>query len=147
MIRKVIVLFCLLISSTSWAQNIDADELCGIWLTGSGKAHVKIYRTTNNTYCGKIIWLKEPLNNKGLPKVDEHNPSNTLKNLPLMGAVVFSSFTYEGSKKWENGTIYDPENGKTYDCIIRKESPDELKIRGYIGISLIGRTDTWKKVK
>lgn len=127
-------------------QQSGSDDLCGIWLTGTGKAHVRIYKSSNH-YFGRIVWLREPKNAKGLDKTDENNPDLTHQKDPLLGSKVLSNFAYKGDHVWEDGTIYDPENGKTYDCIIRMEQQNELKIRGYIGISLIGRTDTWKRVK
>jgi uncharacterized protein (DUF2147 family) len=56
-------------------------------------------------------------------------------------------FEFKSENNWEKGTIYDPENGKTYSCKIYLENKNTMKIRGYIGISLIGRTDTWTRIK
>jgi uncharacterized protein (DUF2147 family) len=57
---------------------------------------------------------------------------------------LLSGFKFDG-KIWEDGTIYDPKNGKTYSCIIKSKGPNILDIRGYIGISIIGRTTTWTR--
>ena len=56
-------------------------------------------------------------------------------------------FTYEGNSVYDNGTVYDPENGKTYKCIMTLENINSLNVRGYIGFSFIGRTDVWTRVK
>jgi uncharacterized protein (DUF2147 family) len=56
-------------------------------------------------------------------------------------------FKYAGSKTWKDGTIYDSESGKTYSCNVKMVDENTLEVRGYVGISMIGRTDTWKKVK
>jgi uncharacterized protein (DUF2147 family) len=59
---------------------------------------------------------------------------------------VLKNFVFDGKDEWEDGTIYDPKNGKTYSCYIRyAEYPNLLKIRGYIGVSLLGRTTYWTK--
>jgi uncharacterized protein (DUF2147 family) len=61
-----------------------------------------------------------------------------------VGTVILKDFKYSG-KTWEDGTIYDPKNGKTYSCIIKAKGLNNLDIRGYIGISLLGRTTNWTR--
>jgi uncharacterized protein (DUF2147 family) len=56
-----------------------------------------------------------------------------------------SGFKFAGDNLWEDGTIYDPENGKTYRCKITLESPNRLNVRGFVGISLFGRTTVWTR--
>ncbi|MCU0326736.1 MAG: DUF2147 domain-containing protein, partial [Spirosomaceae bacterium] len=93
---------------------------------------------------GKIVWLKEP-NENGKPRLDKNNPDAKLKTKPLLGLVFLSGFTKDGDKVWEDGNIYDPENGKTYSCKMTITSPTKIDARGYIGISLIGRTTRFTK--
>ena len=64
-----------------------------------------------------------------------------------MGMVFMYGFEKRSDTKWENGTIYDPKSGNTYSCTMELDGPDKLKVRGYIGISLIGRTDVWTRVR
>ena len=64
----------------------------------------------------------------------------------LVGSVILKNFEFTG-KSWEEGTIYDPTNGKTYSCTIKMKKANELEIRGFIGISLLGRTTVWTRVK
>lgn len=123
-----------------------ADDILGIWQTGSGKAHVHI-KKMGDAYYGQIVWLKNPLNEHGKPKLDGNNPDVSKRNHPIIGLNMLLGFTYAGNNKWENGTIYDPENGKTYSCKAELTSENKLNIRGYIGFSMIGRTDTWTRVK
>lgn len=132
----------LLINVLSRAQSPDQIE--GNWLTASKKAFVKIYKD-GNVYNGKITWLKAPLDSSGRPKVDKHNPDRTQRGMPLLGLNLLKGFVFKNNQ-WENGTIYDPENGKTYSCRIRYRN-GMLDLRGYIGISLIGRTETWYKAE
>ena len=66
---------------------------------------------------------------------------------PLLGYKILKDFEYSGKKTWENGTIYDPENGSTYSCTIKLTDKNTIDVRGYIGVSMIGRTDTWKRLK
>jgi uncharacterized protein (DUF2147 family) len=81
-----------------------------------------------------------------LPKTDKNNPDPTLQNAPLKGYRMLKDFVYSGSDEWAEGSIYDPLNGSTYSCTIKMEDPNTLNIRGYIGVSALGRTDVWKRL-
>jgi len=143
-IALVIFAFVSILFSAKAQQN--ADDIIGVWLTGSGKAHVKIDKV-GNYYFGRIVWLKEPLNAEGKPKVDKNNEDVSKQSKPLMGMQLVGGFEWKNNNLWDNGNIYDPENGKSYRCKINLENSTTMNIRGYIGISLFGRTDIWKKVK
>ena len=138
-----LILFALIFSLTSFAQKNNGDAIIGNWLTGNQKAVVQIYKE-GGKYFGKIIWLKIPTYEDGKPKVDKHNPDKTKQTTPVMGLNLLKDFVFDVDK-WVDGTIYDPEKGKTYSCKIWMKD-DKLDVRGFIGISLIGRTDTWYKV-
>lgn len=124
------------------AQTPGADAVVGTWLTASGKAIVEIYKE-GTKYNGKIIWLKTPNTEDGKPKVDKNNPDKAKQTAPLLGLNMLKGFVFK-KDEWGDGTIYDPENGKTYSCFI-KYRDGKLDLRGYIGISLVGRTQTWYK--
>jgi uncharacterized protein (DUF2147 family) len=79
--------------------------------------------------------------------LDIKNPDPVKRKNPKIGLNNLLGFTYAGEGKYENGTIYDPENGKTYKCVMMLENDSVLKVRGYIGITMVGRTDVWKRVK
>lgn len=145
-------LSCLLLGAVpASAQNPDA--IVGQWLNGKGSAHIDIYKM-DGKYFGKIVWLKEPVypadDKKGMagqPKVDRENPDPARRKQPLVDLVILRDFKFARDGRWEQGQIYDPENGKDYKCKMTLQSPDTLAVRGFIGISLIGRTDTWTRVK
>lgn len=142
------LLFTLLLafsSSILFAQT-ESDAILGVWETGSGKARVKIDKVGDKFY-GKIVWLREPLNEEGKPKVDKNNPDENLRSVPILGYKLIKDFSYKGEKTWEDGTIYDPENGSTYSCTIKMTDENTLDVRGFIGVSLFGRTDVWKRVQ
>lgn len=124
----------------------EGDMLVGVWEPGHGKAKVKISKV-GNKYFGKIVWLKEPKNEKGEKKTDVNNPDSKMHDTPLLGYKILKDFEYVGDGVWENGTIYDPENGSLYSCTIKKKSKTKIEVRGYIGVSMIGRTDTWTKLQ
>jgi len=67
--------------------------------------------------------------------------------VPLKGYRLLKDFIYSGKNEWTEGTIYDPENGSTYSCLITMKDNNTLDIRGYIGLKALGRTDVWKRLE
>lgn len=130
--------------SSVFAQT-EADAILGVWESGSGKARIKIDRA-GDKFTGRIVWLREPKDENGNPKVDKNNPDEALRKKPLLGYSMLQDFIYAGEKVWEKGTIYDPESGSTYSCTITMTDENTLDVRGFIGVSLFGRTDVWKRV-
>jgi len=128
------------------SQDAQADLLVGVWEPSHGRARVKIDKIADKYY-GKIVWLKEPNDpEKGTPKVDKNNPDESMRAVALKGYRLLKDFTYKGKREWADGTIYDPENGNTYSCVIKATDDNTLDIRGYIGVKTFGRTDVWKRV-
>lgn len=128
------------------AQNVDADQLIGVWEPSHGKARVKIEKI-GDKYYGKIVWLREPIDPAtNQPKVDKNNPDESMRQVPLRGYRILKDFTYSGKGEWTDGTIYDPENGNTYSCVIKMRDENTLDIRGFIGVKALGRTDVWTRV-
>jgi uncharacterized protein (DUF2147 family) len=143
---KILVFCALLIMFKAYSQAPnEADAIIGVWESGNGKARIKIDKA-NDKFNGRIVWLKEPLDEAGKPKVDKNNPDEALRSKPLLGYSMLKAFTYAGDKTWEEGTIYDPESGSTYSCTITMTDDNTLDVRGFIGVSLFGRTDVWKRV-
>lgn len=129
----------------SGPQTVSGDSILGVWLTGTGKGKIKIYKDKQNKYHGKIVWLRDPNYEDGTPKVDKNNPDESRKKTPLLGLQNLRDFTYAGDGKWVDGQIYDPENGSDYSCKMELVDDNTLEVRGFIGISLFGRTDVWKR--
>lgn len=120
-----------------------ADAILGEWLTAEGKAKVQIYRC-DTLYCGKIIWLKEPVKN-GKEVVDDKNPDPALQTKPVIGLVIVRGFSFDGDDAWTGGKVYDPESGDTYSGKMTLKDPHTLRLRGYILIPLLGRTEVWTR--
>ena len=131
--------FITLMATSTSAQQKDPIE--AIWNNEEGTAKVQIYRAKNDKYYGKITWLKEPVKD-GKQRTDINNPDKTKRDEPLMGLIILKGFEKSGDDEYEDGTIYDPKNGKTYSCIITRKG-NKLDVRGYVGFSWIGRTTTW----
>jgi len=142
---KYLAFICLLtaISFAGFAQNKDA--ILGKWINSSGEAHVEITKRSDK-YFGKIVWLKEPKDDKGATKTDLKNPDENLKSKPILGLEILRNFVFDNGK-WTDGKIYDPKSGKTYSCNMTMQGNDILNMRGYVGVSLFGRSETWKRVK
>ncbi|WP_461790208.1 DUF2147 domain-containing protein [Pedobacter sp.] len=144
MLRKSTFLVLLLLGSIQlFAQK--KDDILGKWVNPSGEGQIEIYKK-GDKYFGKLAWIKEPNNANGKPKTDEKNPNESLRNKPILGLEILKNFEFNDGK-WEDGTIYDPKSGKTYSCKMTIKDQNLLNIRGYIGVSLIGRTEVWKRVK
>jgi uncharacterized protein (DUF2147 family) len=127
------------------AQADNPDAIVGVWKTGEGNAMVRIYKN-GEKYQGKIVWLKEPNDPEtGKPKVDKNHPDEPNRGRPLLGLINVWGFSYAEKNVWEDGNIYDPKNGNTYSCTIKMTNSNTIDVRGYIGISLIGRSDTWTR--
>ncbi len=139
------VVICILFS-TAFAQSTSPDAVTGTWTVADGSAKIKIEKT-NGKYVGKMVWIKNPNDKAGKPLVDSNNPDASLKSRPQMGLPLLTGFVYDGSNVWNNGTIYDPDGGKTYSCKITMKNNETIEVRGYVGISLFGRTDTWKRAQ
>ncbi|KHJ37030.1 hypothetical protein PBAC_28070 [Pedobacter glucosidilyticus] len=132
-------------SATAASIVNNPDAVVGVWKTGDGNAIVRIYKN-GETYQGKIVWLKEPNDpDTGKPKLDKNNPTETSKNRPVVGLVNIWGFKFIEKNLWDEGNIYDPKSGNTYSCTIKMLNANTLEVRGYIGVSLIGRTDVWTK--
>ena len=128
-----------------------ADDVVGVWYNQEKDAKIQIERC-GDKYCGKVVWLKEPNyppgskeGTPGTPKLDNNNPDPALKKTPRLGLEIMHDFQFAGDNVWKDGKVYDPKNGKTYSGKITMVSPTELDLRGFVGVSIFGRTAKWTK--
>lgn len=139
--RIILSLFFVIgFSFLSFSQDITK----GTWFNEEKTAKVQFYLTGEKLF-GKIVWLKDPLNKEGKPKSDQFNPDPKSKNNTLIGLVFLKNFEKKSENKWENGKIYDPNNGKTYSSEMHLVNSKLLNVRGFVGISLLGRTSKFTK--
>jgi uncharacterized protein (DUF2147 family) len=132
----MIIIFLLPLSVPAGTMK---DDIVGIWWSPEQKTKVKIVEMDDKIY-GKIIAVRPESKNK----LDSKNPDSTLKDQKILGLDILKGFVFH-NQVWTDGTIYDPENGKTYNCKMWLDGKN-LSIRGYVGISLFGRTVTFTKV-
>jgi uncharacterized protein (DUF2147 family) len=128
--------------ATLWSQN----KVVGKWKTiddetGQEKSIIEIYEKDGKVY-GKVLEILDVEHKKSVCS----NCSGTDKNKPILGMTVIKGLSKDGDE-YNSGKILDPKNGKLYKCYITQENKDKLKVRGYIGISLFGRTQYWYRVK
>lgn len=139
--NKLILMMCLLFATIgkTMGQTGEADRLLGTYMTEGNKGKVTIEKS-GDVYFGKLVWSVT----KGA--VDKNNPVKSERTKKLVGKTILTGFKYAGKNVWEDGKIYDPENGKTYSCKITLKANGDITVRGFIGISLLGRNTTWKRV-
>ena len=140
---RLIVLFVLSVvvtlNNTSYGQH-TGDAIVGTWLTADETGEIEIYKD-KGVYFGKITAGTSE------QKHDIHNPDPKRRSDPLLGLVILRDLRFDGDDLWEDGTVYDPKNGKRYSCNVRLLSRDTLKITGYIGFSWIGRSEEWTRIR
>lgn len=140
--KKIIfsIIFIMMPFAAAFAQDV-----IGKWKLDDGTAIVEVYKE-GNAFNGKIVWLEKPTEADGSAVVDSNNPDKNLRSRKLMGLNMLSGLTKNGNE-YTGGKIYDPGNGKTYNCSMKVEG-DVLKVRGSLDKKgLIGRTMDWFRVK
>jgi uncharacterized protein (DUF2147 family) len=130
----------LFLASSVFSQE---EAIKSIWYNAKKTSKIKIFKATNSKYYGKIEWTKTQ------DKKDFNNPDPAKRNDPLLGMLFIKDFTYDArTKQWIGGTIYDPDNGKTYDCYMWFEgnNTEILHLKGYIlGMKFMGRETEFTK--
>lgn len=135
--RKVLSLLVTLMATLiAFAQG--HDPILGKWQNPSGEGRIEIYKK-GDKYFGKLYWVKDAL------KKDVNNPEKELQSRQIQGLEILKNFSKSGSV-YSGGEIYDPKSGKTYSCKMTLKGNEKLDIRGFVGISILGRTETWKRI-
>ena len=146
MMRSLIYQTCMLVSLIMFAGTaLQAQSVTGVWKTiddesGEPKSHVKIYEE-NGTLYGKVIKLLPA----AVGTICKECPGDK-KGKPIEGMQIMWGLEKFEEGYWGNGEILDPKKGKVYNCKLWLENEDELTVRGYIGISLLGRSQSWYRV-
>ena len=145
-IKTLAIITALIFTVGELPAQTRADDIVGIWLTaGKEAAKIQIFKYEEKYY-GKIVWLKNPTV-KGSAKVDRNNPVKSKRTNPVLGLVLLNGFKFNGEDEWKEGNIYDPGSGKTYEAFMYLKDRNTLKLRGFIGISFFGRTETWTRAQ
>jgi uncharacterized protein (DUF2147 family) len=118
---------------------LGQDQILGIYWTPNKDAKVEFIKR-GTKYFGKLI-------QSARPGKDLNNPDPAMRNTELVGAEFIKNLVFDGDDMWENGTIYDSRTGKTYNCDITRLDNGDLKVRGYVGVSLLGQSVVFYKIK
>lgn len=157
-LTAAVILACLAaVPDIAFAADPKEEAVLGTWLTGAdGKELAKVTITrAGEEYVGQIVWLEYPRfqpgdepGMDGKTKIDLKNPDHALRDRPVLGMKILEGFRFAPGKKWPwtGGTVYDPENGKTYSGKMRLEGDKTLRLKGYVLIPLFGRSTTWTRV-
>ncbi len=143
--KKVALLLISVLSAFQLFASANGDDILGVWANSSNRGHIQIYKN-GGKYYGKIIWLKNPYDKTGKPKVDYKNPDENVRNQKLLGLVMLRDFVYE-NEEWKGGKIYNPQDGKEYKSYIKITNEKTMSVRGYIGISFFGKTEKFIRIR
>jgi uncharacterized protein (DUF2147 family) len=135
----ITMLFCLGISAARADQSAE-----GWWVKTDGTGAI-VVAPCGAQLCGHVEWMRTPLDAEGKPKTDIHNPDPSLRTRPLCGLLMMGGMTPDGSGGWEDGWVYDPDLGKTYKGEMHVAADGTLRLRGYIGVPLLGRSAVMKR--
>jgi uncharacterized protein (DUF2147 family) len=135
-----LIMALLLVVFSGSDPKLSGDAILGEWLSAKKDTRILIFKE-GERYRGRVLW------GTGSSPKDVKNPDPALRNRDVIGMVILNGFKYDGDGVWEKGTIYDPREGKTYDCKMTIKEDGRLNIRGYVGVSLFGRTEIWTRVK
>jgi uncharacterized protein (DUF2147 family) len=123
--------------------SAQAAEPAGVWSTPDAKSRVQI-SSCGDALCGKIVSLKEPTTPDGKPKLDIHNQDAGQRTRPLVGLSLLSGMKPDG-EQWK-GSIYNPEDGKTYTAKMRLDGDNRLNVSGCVA-AVFCKTQNWTRVK
>ena len=141
--KKIVVTLVLTVLSFFAFTQTNADVI-GEWYNAEKDAVITIFEE-NNSLSGKITWMLHPNDENGSPKTDPLNPDETLRGRVRLGMVMMNSFSHIAGNVWDNGKLYDPKKGKTYTGMVTLIDANTLDLRGYLVLSVLGRSSTWTR--
>ena len=139
-------IFTFLLIAVAGLFSASAQGVVGKWKTiddetGQAKSIVEIYEQNGKIY-GKVVEILNPAKKEA--KCTKCKGAD--KDKPIDGLIIIKGLTKDGDE-YTDGDILDPNKGKLYSCTIKLDGKDKLDVRGYMGISMLGRTQTWTRVK
>jgi glucan biosynthesis protein C len=119
----------------------------GRWYAEGGAAQVEI-GPCGAALCGTVVWVRSPFDDDGCPLRDRWNPDPSLRARPVVGLQIVDGLVPAAPEReeWTGGSIYDPGSGRTYRATLTLDGNDRARLRGYVGVPLLGRTTTWLRV-
>jgi uncharacterized protein (DUF2147 family) len=131
--------------SPAQAQTAAAGaDIAGVWYDHTGRGAVEL-APCGPSMCGKIVWLQEATTARGEPLTDQRNPNAGQRQRPICGLPVITALARKGDGTWDNGKIYNPDDGGTFDVAVRSLGRTQLEVVGYMGVKLFSQTYTWRR--
>ncbi|HQE50718.1 MAG TPA: DUF2147 domain-containing protein [Prolixibacteraceae bacterium] len=144
---KRVLIFSLLLFFAIKGMAQKAEAIAGIWWNDEKTSKIEI-KEVNGKFIGTVVYINPSSYVNGEPEKDTNNPDPKLRSRSKLGLQILSGLQFNaGKSQWDNGRIYDPENGKTYDCYawFEKDS-NTLYLKGYVvGIKMLGRSTIWTR--
>lgn len=141
--KTFLALVTLLLTITTYGQT-KADQLNGIWTNEQKTIRIGFFKAPTG-YAAKIVWLAEPNDEHGKPKLDSENPNAALRKNTLIGTTIIYNLKFDGKNSYKSGKIYAPRRGMIADCSIKVVSSTQMEITGKKG--LFNDTKIWTRCK
>jgi uncharacterized protein (DUF2147 family) len=129
---------------TGESRAATPPDIAGTWFTQDGEGAIEIL-PCGGERCGRIAWMKNPVDEHGRPPTDRNNPDPALRQRPICGLTIVTGLKPQDDGSWGQGRVYNPDDARTYDMEIRRASPDALKVTGYLGFRFLGQTTEWRR--
>ena len=133
-----------IVAATVSGTTLTREDIAGIWYDDTGRGAVQLESCGANV-CGRIVWLRKATNGRGEPLRDHNNPTGARRDRPICGLPVVWGLRPQPDGTWDEGRIYDPKVGKSYDVAITRLSAKRLRITGYLGTKLFSRNLIWRR--
>jgi uncharacterized protein (DUF2147 family) len=143
------MIFALLLFFAAKGMTQNAQAIAGIWWNDKKTSKIEV-KEENGKFTGTVIYITPEKYVNGEPEKDSNNPDPNLRTRSRLGLQILKGLQYIAKdKNWQNGRIYDPDNGKTYDCYAwLDKDPNILYLKGYLlGMKFVGRSTTWTRVQ
>lgn len=126
-------------ASAQAPADAQVGQILGRWLTETRDGIIEISVAADGTYQGRLIGGDAP------KRVDTNNPDPARRSELLLGQIILQRLSYKGQGQWSGGSVYDPNTGRNYRCSVEMIDADHLRLHGFIGISILGRSQLWTR--
>ena len=144
MYKILFTIFFLVAFRTAECQIIAADRIVGEWVNEEKDTRIEIYKN-GEAYFGRLLWSNDLFDADGkTSRKDSRNSDEKLRGRNLLHVNLLTDFVFDDTI-WDDGKMYDPKSGKTYNCLIRLRN-EKMEVRSYVGIPLLGRSTYWDRL-
>ena len=132
------------LAQTAAPPPVLSPGFTGVWLDDTGQGAIEI-GPCGDKLCGRVVWLKDPVDKTGKPQTDGYNPEAGKRKRPICGLPVIGDLKRQSGGSWDAGWIYDPKDGKSYDVELKLRGADRLEVTGYIGTKFLSESFIWTR--